>query len=113
MAIHFGRNIFFALAGGIIGSTLLPLVRPVASRNARPAAKMAIRAGVAMYEQARQTIGELAETASDLLAEVQAEQEAERDKQPESATARESKEGEQVIPFEFGPGSESEKKRHA
>lgn len=113
MALHFGRNIFFALAGGIIGSTLLPVVRPVVSRNARPAAKAAMRAGVAVYEQARQTIAEMAETASDLLAEVQEEQEAERNKQPESATDRESKEPEQVIPFEFGPGSESEKKRHA
>src|SRR5437763_13759947 len=102
MAQSFGRNVIFALIAGAVGAALGPVVRPVVSSKFRPAAKGAIRAGLFMYEQARQTVGEWAETASDLVAEVQSELEEEQ----QSTAAPESEDREHVVPFEVGSVAE-------
>jgi gas vesicle protein len=109
MAQSFGRNVFFALIAGAVGATLAPIIRPVVSNKLRPAAKEAIRAGFLMYEQACQTVGEWAETASDLVAEVQSELEGEQ----QSAAATRPKDREQVVPFEVGSTAEPERKIRA
>jgi len=109
MAQSSGRNLLFAVMAGMVGSALVPLMRPVMSRSARPGTKRAIRAGLAMYEQAAQTFGEGAETTSDLIAEVQAEPEAEQ----QSAAAPESNQSDQVVPLEMRQGAEPERKLHA
>ncbi len=48
---------------------------PNASRSIRPAAKSAIKAGLALYETGRERVAELGEQTSDLIAEVRAERE--------------------------------------
>lgn len=104
MARGFSR-MFFALVAGAAGGALVSALRSDSSIG-RPAAKRAVRAGVQMYEQARQTIGEWGETASDLVAEVQAELEDER----AGGAVDEKMDGEQVVPFETRPSAEAERK---
>lgn len=70
------------IATGLIlsaGLALLgPLWRPALARWGRPAAKGAVKGGLAAYEVARGRVAELGEKAQDLLAEVQVERATER-----------------------------------
>jgi hypothetical protein len=108
MAQSSTRNLFFALIAGVVGGALMPSLRPLASGKARPVAKQVIRAGLLLYEHAREAAEEWAETASDLIAEVQSEFEGEQ----QSAAAPEP-DDEQVIPFETRSVAEPERKLHA
>ena len=68
-----GRGMLTALLAGLAGGLIAPLVYPAIARNARPAAKKALKAGMVAVERGRVIASEVAEQASDLLAEVQAE----------------------------------------
>ena len=109
MAKSFKRNLFFALLAGAAGGALVPIMRPALSNMGRPAAKGAVRAGLLIYEQAREAVAEWAEKTSDLVAEVQAEIQEER----QSAAAAAPTQSEQVVPFESRQASEPERKLHA
>ena len=69
---RFGRLVT-ALAAGIIGGLMAPLVYPALARNARPATRKAMRAGIAAFERGRELAAELSERASDVMAEARAE----------------------------------------
>jgi hypothetical protein len=109
MAQHSTRKLFFAFMAGAVGGALVASLRPALAGKARPAAKSAVRAGILAYEEARQVVAEWTETASDIIAETQAELEIERQLAASSEPAR----SEQVVPFEIRPASEAEKKLHA
>ena len=70
------------IATGVIlsvGAALLsPVWRPALARWGRPAAKGAVKGGLAAYEVARERLAELGEVAQDIVAEVQLERAAER-----------------------------------
>lgn len=70
------------LATGLIVSAaavfLGPLWRPAVARWGRPAAKNAVKGGLAAYELTRLRIAELGEQAQDLIAEAQVERATER-----------------------------------
>lgn len=68
----FGR-LMTALAAGVAGGLIAPLIYPMVARGARPMAKRAVKAGIAAFEQGRVAAAELSEHASDLLAEARAE----------------------------------------
>lgn len=76
------RGYASGIATGLIlsaGAALLgPLWRPALARWGRPAAKGAVRSGLAAYEVARERFAELGEKAQDLLAEAQIERATER-----------------------------------
>lgn len=78
-----------ALAAGLVGGLLAPLVYPAIARGARPAAKKVLKAGFAAVERGRIAAAELGEQASDLLAEARSEYEEERNPTaaPEDAAA--------------------------
>ncbi|MDB5408267.1 MAG: hypothetical protein JWL84_3179 [Rhodospirillales bacterium] len=61
------------LVGGAAGVFLAPIVTPALARFARPATKTAIKAGLAIYQRARETAAEMRETIEDVTAELQAE----------------------------------------
>lgn len=61
-----------------LGAALLAPLALAAAGVGRPAARAAVKAGLLMLEKGRETAAELAEIAEDLLAEAQAEIEAER-----------------------------------
>jgi hypothetical protein len=105
MALGFNR-MFFALVAGAVGGALVSTLRSESSADARPTAKRVVRAGVQFYLQAREAISEWSETASDLVAEVQAELEDERRRAAASGKTRR----EQVVPFEARPAPETERK---
>ena len=69
---RFGRLVT-ALAAGVIGGLLAPLVYPVLARNARPTTRKAMKAGIAAFERGRELAAELGEHASDVMAEARAE----------------------------------------
>src|SRR5579875_2835784 len=71
-------TVLLALAAGLAGGMLAPILMPRLKRGARPAAKQAMKLGLAAIERGRERATELAETASDLLAEAQAEYALER-----------------------------------
>jgi Protein of unknown function (DUF5132) len=77
MARFFNGTVLTALVAGFAGGVMASLVLPNASRSIRPAAKSAIKAGLALYETGRERVAELGEATSDLIAEVQAEREEE------------------------------------
>jgi hypothetical protein len=54
-----------------------PLLWPVVRKAARPATKRALQAGRVAVERGREVVAEWSETASDLVAEVEAERAAE------------------------------------
>ncbi|HEX6442291.1 MAG TPA: DUF5132 domain-containing protein [Stellaceae bacterium] len=66
-----------ALIAGVAGGLIAPLIYPAVARNARPAARKALKAGIAAVEHGRVAAAEFAEHASDLMAEARAEYEAE------------------------------------
>lgn len=100
MARAFSR-MFLALIAGAAGGALVSALRPGPGEG-RPAAKRAVKKGMEMYEQARQTVGEWGETASDLVAEVREELKEER----RTADGAEETRDEQVVPFETRPEAE-------
>ena len=61
------------LAGGAAGVFLAPIVTPALGRAARPAAKAAIKAGMALYRRGQETAAELREAFEDVSAEIAAE----------------------------------------
>jgi len=69
---RFGRLVT-ALAAGIAGGLIAPLIYPAVARNARPAARKALKAGIVAVERGRVVVAEFAEHASDLVAEARAE----------------------------------------
>ena len=73
---RFGR-LMTALVAGVAGGLIAPLIYPAVARNARPAARKALKAGIAAIEHGRVATAEFAEHASDLMAEARAEYEAE------------------------------------
>jgi hypothetical protein len=77
MARFFNGTVLTALVAGFAGGVMASLVLPNASRSIRPAAKSAIKAGLALYETGRERVAELGEATSDLIAEVRAEREEE------------------------------------
>ena len=73
---RFGR-LLTAVAAGVAGGLIAPLLYPAVARNARPVARKALKAGIAAVEQGRVAAAEFAEHASDLMAEARAEYEQE------------------------------------
>lgn len=69
---RFGR-LATALAAGVIGGLLAPLIYPAVSRNARPMARKAMKTSIAAFERGREIAAEFGERASDLMAEAKAE----------------------------------------
>jgi hypothetical protein len=67
-----------AVVAGVAGGLLAPLISPALARNARPTARKLLKAGIAAFERGRELTGELAEQASDLMAESRAEYDAEK-----------------------------------
>lgn len=61
------------LAGGAVGLFLAPIVTPALGRATRPAAKAAIKAGMALYRRGLETAAELREAFEDVSAEIAAE----------------------------------------
>lgn len=76
------RGYTSGIATGLIlsaGAALLgPLWRPAIARWGRPAAKGAVKGGLAAYEIARERFAELGEKTQDLIAEAQIERATER-----------------------------------
>lgn len=70
------------IATGLVLSAAMallgPMWRPAAARWGRPAAKGAVKGGLAAYGIARERLAELGEKAQDLVAEAQVEQAGER-----------------------------------
>jgi hypothetical protein len=70
------RTLGVALVAGVAGGLIAPLLYPSVSRNARPAARKAMKAGIAAFERGRELAAEWGEQAGDLLAEARAEYDA-------------------------------------
>jgi len=62
-----------ALAAGIVGGLLAPVIYPALSRNARPMTRKAMQAGIGAFERGREIAAEWGERTSDLMAEARAE----------------------------------------
>jgi hypothetical protein len=82
MARLFNGTVLTALAAGFVGGMLAPVLLPNASKAARPFAKSVIKAGLSAYDRGREQVAEWQETAGDLIAEVQAERQQERQASP-------------------------------
>jgi hypothetical protein len=72
------------IAVGVGALLLAPTVIPAVGRVLRPAVKAAIKGGMVLY---RETIAEIGEAASDLVAEARAELEAESHSETKAAPA--------------------------
>ncbi len=83
---RFGRLVA-ALAAGVVGGLIAPLIYPSVARTARPTAKRMLKAGFTAFEQGRVAAAELAEHASDLLAEARVEYEEEHKLHPRNEQA--------------------------
>ena len=77
MALSWKGTAVAMLAGGALGVFLAPLIRPAIARNARPALKAAVHAGLLVYQQGRETFSEFGEVLEDVAAELKAERKAE------------------------------------
>lgn len=64
-----GGNIATGLAVGIGAAVLIPLAMPIL----RPISKVAVKAGLSVYDQGRVAFSELSERTNDLVAEARAE----------------------------------------
>jgi hypothetical protein len=85
MARGYGSGLATGLVVSAGAALLAPLWRPWLARWGRPAAKEAIKGGLAAYELARGRLAELGEKAQDLVAEAQIERAAERLSEAENA----------------------------
>src|ERR687887_305121 len=85
---RFGRLVT-ALAAGVVGGLLAPLIYPALARNARPVTRKAMKTGIAAFERGREVAAEWGERASDLMAEARAEYDDEQKspQQPEAPAA--------------------------
>lgn len=72
-------NVLFSVAIGAGLFMLAPALRPIVSGAAKPIVKSLIRIGLTAYETGREQAAELAEYAEDLVAEVRAELDQERE----------------------------------
>lgn len=105
---HIGRSLILALAAGAAGAATATLLRREEGKT-NSLAKGAVRAGFLLFERARGVVGEITETMSDVVAEVQSELEEER-----SGAANGDGDGaeEHVVPFGAKPSHEAERKVH-
>lgn len=85
------RTFATLLAGGVVGLFLAPIVAPALARWSRPAAKAALRTGVAIYERGRKTAEELREIIEDTAAELAAERDAAKPAEPSLPRKAQSK----------------------
>lgn len=67
------RTVGLALIAGVAGGLVAPLLYPSVSRNARPAARKAMKAGISAFERGREIAAEWGEQAGDIFAEARAE----------------------------------------
>ncbi|WP_457797773.1 DUF5132 domain-containing protein [Methylocystis sp. S23] len=106
-----GRSLLLALAAGAAGGAAATLMNRENGQK-RSVAKSAVRAGLLMYDRLRGAVGEMTETMSDVVAEVQSELETERSGPPpgRDADAQEQSAQEHVVPF--GAKAEAERKAH-
>ena len=88
MALSWKGTVAAVLAGGAIGVFLAPLIRPTLARNARPALKATIHAGLLVYQQGRETFTEFGEIVEDVTAELRAERKAARREAGEEQNGR-------------------------
>jgi len=70
---HGFARLLTAVAAGLAGGLVAPLLYPAVARGARPAARKVLIAGIAAFEHGREAAARLGEHASDLMAEAQAE----------------------------------------
>ncbi len=75
MAIEdiFEGNLGTGLAVGLGVAVLGPLVGPIVGNVLRPAAKMLIKGGIYVYDQAREAVAQVNDAAGDMVAEVRAD----------------------------------------
>lgn len=71
------KDVFTILVAGAVGIVIAPIVIPTLVRLGRPAAKSAIKNAMLLYQRGRESAAELMETVEDLMAEAQAEIQAE------------------------------------
>ena len=69
----FKGNVVTALAVGVGGALLAPLVAPAVTNVLRPAAKAVIKGGILAYDKGREAAAQLGETTSDIAAEARAD----------------------------------------
>ncbi|KAF2991103.1 DUF5132 domain-containing protein [Methylocystis sp. MJC1] len=103
---HIGRSLMLALAAGAAGAATATLLRREDGKT-NSLAKGAVRAGFRLFERARGVVGEITETMSDVVAEVQNELEEER-----SVAANGDGAEEHVVPFGAKSSHEPERKVH-
>jgi hypothetical protein len=97
---RFGR-LLTALAAGVAGGLIAPLLYPSVARNARPVAKRVLKTAIGAFEQGRVAAAELGEQASDLFAEARAEYDGEK-----AAVAPPGGAGPEIVPLR-GSGREA------
>ncbi len=66
-------NVLTALAIGIGGAILAPVVLPAIAGAAKPLLKAAIKGGLVLYEKGKETFAELSEVTEDIIAEAKSE----------------------------------------
>ncbi len=98
-----GRSLFLALAAGAAGGAAATLLQRKEG-GVHPTAKSAVKNGMLLYARLRGAVGEAAETMSDIVAEAQAEIDADR-RGGDGAD-------EHVVPFDLRAAAESERKAH-
>jgi len=110
---HIGRSLFFALAAGAAGGAVATLLSRENGNNKRSVAKSAVRTGIRFYDRLRGAVGEMTETMSDVVAEVQSEIETERSgAKPDGAQAPKAHESAQEHVVPFGAKPEAERTAH-
>jgi hypothetical protein len=115
MARWLNGNVAVALIAGAAGGLLAPVLWPAVARAARPAAKRAMKAGLIAYERGRELAAEWSESASDMLAEVEAER---KEQFRAAATPAETQprgrgDGEPVLRMNGGNGGTHKQTSHA
>jgi len=70
-------GVAIGLGAAVIAAAIVPAL-PVIARAGRPAARAAIKSGLALVERGREVMAEASEELEDLLAEVRAELQQER-----------------------------------
>ena len=69
----FKGNVVTALAVGVGGILLAPLVAPAVTNVLRPAAKALIKGGILAYDKGREAVAQMGEVTSDIAAEARAD----------------------------------------
>lgn len=68
-----GGNVVTGLAIGVGTAVVAPLIMPAVGSMLRPAAKAVIKGGILAYDQGRQAVARLSESASDVVAEARSD----------------------------------------